>query len=162
MRMIIQLKRIYPKFFYVINFLLDCMDILSSQLNSMKSCHINKNQSEPKKSVRLHIILKRNNLLQVKFKLHNLGEQADSFIPAKPTIEGNCNNEDAATMKIKWPGYSLLLSFAKVNIDITDFRFLKYIHFTHFVIYLNIFITICYLFDDTYFFVYRFIIYKCN
>lgn len=42
-------------------------------------------------------------------------EQADSFIPEKALVEGNCKNEDNSYMRLSWTGYSLVISFSKVS-----------------------------------------------
>ncbi|CAG9816285.1 unnamed protein product [Phaedon cochleariae] len=59
------------------------------------------------------ILLKTDALVEVKFRLHDLEEQADSFIPEKALIDGDCRNEDASSMTISWTGYSLVINFAK-------------------------------------------------
>ncbi|CAH1113280.1 unnamed protein product [Psylliodes chrysocephalus] len=59
------------------------------------------------------ILLKTDAVVEVVFKLHDLDEQADSFIPEKALIEGDCKNEDYAFMRISWTGYSLVINFAK-------------------------------------------------
>ncbi|XP_057672081.1 uncharacterized protein LOC130903776 [Diorhabda carinulata] len=59
------------------------------------------------------ILLKTDAVVEVRFKLHDLDEQADSFIPEKALIEGECKEEDAAWMRISWTGYSLIINFAK-------------------------------------------------
>ncbi|KAJ8922455.1 hypothetical protein NQ315_004402 [Exocentrus adspersus] len=59
------------------------------------------------------ILLKTDAIVEIKFKLHNLEEQGDSFIPEKVLIEGDCKNEDYQFIRIEWTGYSLVISFAK-------------------------------------------------
>ncbi|XP_008191315.2 uncharacterized protein LOC100141538 [Tribolium castaneum] len=59
------------------------------------------------------ILLKTDAVVEVKFLLHNLEEQADSFIPDKALVDGNCKKEDTSFMTISWSGYNLLLNFAK-------------------------------------------------
>ncbi|CAH0546174.1 unnamed protein product [Brassicogethes aeneus] len=59
------------------------------------------------------ILLKTDALVEVKFKLHNLEEQADSFIPEKVLVDGNCKYEDAQLLRIIWTGYNLEINFAK-------------------------------------------------
>ncbi|XP_050518718.1 uncharacterized protein LOC126892907 [Diabrotica virgifera virgifera] len=59
------------------------------------------------------ILLKTDAVVEVQFKLHDLDEKADSFIPEKALIEGDCKDEDAAFMRISWTGYSLVINFAK-------------------------------------------------
>lgn len=54
-------------------------------------------------------------VFQVNFKSHIGEEQGDTYIPEKATVEGSCTDEDEATMRILWPGYSLQFDFAKVN-----------------------------------------------
>ncbi|KAL3285059.1 hypothetical protein HHI36_019183 [Cryptolaemus montrouzieri] len=59
------------------------------------------------------ILLRTDAVVEVKFKLHNLEEQADSFIPEKALVDGMCNREDNSYMRLSWTGYSLVISFAK-------------------------------------------------
>lgn len=50
---------------------------------------------------------------QIKFKSHIGDETGDTYIPEKPTITGNCQNEDSATLTLSWEGYLLFWEFAK-------------------------------------------------
>ncbi|CAH1962634.1 unnamed protein product [Acanthoscelides obtectus] len=59
------------------------------------------------------ILMKTDAVVEIKFKLNNLEEQADSFIPERALLESNCQNEDVASLRISWTGYSLVISFAK-------------------------------------------------
>ncbi|XP_044753159.1 uncharacterized protein LOC123312752 [Coccinella septempunctata] len=59
------------------------------------------------------ILMRTDAVVEVKFRLHNLEEQADSFIPEKALVEGNCKNEDSSYIRLSWTGYSLIISFAK-------------------------------------------------
>ncbi|RZC37851.1 uncharacterized protein BDFB_004176, partial [Asbolus verrucosus] len=59
------------------------------------------------------ILMKTDAVVEVKFLMYNLEEQADSFIPDKALVDGNCKNEDASFISISWTGYNLVLNFAK-------------------------------------------------
>ncbi|KAG5898369.1 hypothetical protein JTB14_015801 [Gonioctena quinquepunctata] len=58
------------------------------------------------------ILLKTDAVVEVKFKLHDLEEQADSFIPENALIDGECG-DDFSSMRISWNGYGLVINFAK-------------------------------------------------
>ncbi|KAJ8974356.1 hypothetical protein NQ317_009427, partial [Molorchus minor] len=58
------------------------------------------------------ILLKTDAVVEVKFRLHDLEEQADSFVPNKVTVEGNCDDY-SSFITLSWPGYSLIIFFAK-------------------------------------------------
>ncbi|KAJ8959372.1 hypothetical protein NQ318_022058 [Aromia moschata] len=58
------------------------------------------------------ILLKTDAVVEVYYKLHTLDEKVSSFIPEKPLIEGDCN-EDSSFMRISWTGYSLVIYFSK-------------------------------------------------
>ncbi|CAG9855760.1 unnamed protein product [Phyllotreta striolata] len=59
------------------------------------------------------ILLKTDAVVEVNYTLHDLEEQVSAFIPEKALIEGECKEEDKATMRISWTGYSLIINFAK-------------------------------------------------
>lgn len=59
------------------------------------------------------ILLRTDAVVEVKFRLHNLEEQADSFVPEQALVEGDCKNEDYSYMRLSWTGYSLIISFSK-------------------------------------------------
>ncbi|XP_019873784.1 uncharacterized protein LOC109601919 [Aethina tumida] len=59
------------------------------------------------------ILMKTDAVVEVNFKLHNLEEQADSFIPEKVLVDGNCKYDDAQLLRIIWTGYNLDINFAK-------------------------------------------------
>ncbi|KAF7285987.1 uncharacterized protein LOC143199068 [Rhynchophorus ferrugineus] len=86
------------------------------------------------------ILLKTDGVVEVKFKLHGLDEQADSFIPENAVVTGNCAKEDTVKMTLGWGGYGLDLTFDKtpggdhwylsnveltVSIDVPQFHGIK-------------------------------------
>ncbi|CAG9763333.1 unnamed protein product [Ceutorhynchus assimilis] len=86
------------------------------------------------------ILLRTDAVVEVKFKLHGIDVQADSFIPENAMVVGDCGREEYAKMNLVWSGYSLTLSFAKtpggehwylsnveltVSIDIPQFHGIK-------------------------------------
>ncbi|KAK9878367.1 hypothetical protein WA026_021677 [Henosepilachna vigintioctopunctata] len=59
------------------------------------------------------ILMRTDAVVEVNFRLHNLEEQADSFIPEKALVEGTCTGEDTSNLRLSWTGYSLVINFAK-------------------------------------------------
>ncbi|KAF5296027.1 hypothetical protein FQR65_LT10330 [Abscondita terminalis] len=59
------------------------------------------------------ILLKVDGLIEVYFKSHIGKEQVDTYMPEDALVEGTCKNEDSASMKISWEGYSMIWNFAK-------------------------------------------------
>ncbi|ENN79890.1 hypothetical protein D910_07306, partial [Dendroctonus ponderosae] len=59
------------------------------------------------------ILLKTDAVVEVKFKLHGIETQADSFIPEDAMVVGECDQEESVVMTIVWPGYSITMAFAK-------------------------------------------------
>lgn len=60
------------------------------------------------------ILLMTDAVVEVKFKLHDIDTQHDSFIPEKPKIIGDCSQDEFEKMTLAWPGYELTMTFAKV------------------------------------------------